>query len=79
MKEFWELRPQKNTTSMTTKSGKKPKKNIEWRKIVLVDKFDIVDTWQGDILCSERLKQAIEENGITGFEFFDIDYEVVAE
>ena len=61
------------------KIWKETKKNIEWRKIVLIDKFDIVDTWQGDILCSERLKQAIEENGITGFEFFDIDYEVVAE
>lgn len=66
-------------TSMTTKSGKKPKKNIEWKKIVLIDKFDIVDTWQGDILCSEHLKQAIEENGNTGFEFFEIDYEVVVE
>ena len=32
-----------------------------------------------EILCSERLKQAIEENGIIGFEFFEIDYEVVAE
>ena len=61
------------------KIWKETKKNIEWRKIVLVDKFDIVDTWQGDILCSERLKQSIEENGITGFEFFEIDYEVVAE
>ena len=61
------------------KIWKETKKNIEWRKIVLIDKFDIVDTWQGDILCSERLKQAIEENGIIGFEFFDIDYEVVAE
>ena len=61
------------------KIWKETKKNIEWRKIVLIDKFDIVGTWQGDILCSERLKQAIEENGITGFEFFDIDYEVVAE
>ena len=46
---------------------------------ILVDKFDIVGTWQGDILCSEHLKQAIEENGITGFEFFEIDYEVVVE
>ena len=55
------------------KIWKETKKNIEWGKTVLVDKFDIVDTWQGDILCSERLKQAIEENGITGFEFFDID------
>ena len=61
------------------KIWKETKKNIEWGKTVLVDKFDIVDTWQGDILCSERLKQAIEENGIIGFEFFKIDYEVVAE
>ena len=61
------------------KIWKETKKNIEWRKIVLIDKFDIVGTWQGDILCSERLKQAIEENGITGFEFFEIDYEVVVE
>ena len=61
------------------KIWKETKKNIEWGKTVLVDKFDIVDTWQGDILCSECLKQAIEENGITGFEFFEIDYEVIAE
>ena len=52
---------------------------LECSKVCLLDSFDIVyQQPNGDILCSERLKQAIEENGITGFEFFDIDYEVVA-
>ena len=53
---------------------------LECSKVCLLDSFDIVyQQPNGDILCSEHLKQAIEENGITGFEFFDIDYEVVAE
>ena len=53
---------------------------LECSKVCLLDSFDIVyQQPNGDILCSERLKQAIEENGITGFEFFEIDYEVVAE
>ena len=53
---------------------------LECSKVRLLDSFDIVyQQPNGDILCSERLKQAIEENGITGFEFFDIDYEVDAE
>ncbi|MFK8296570.1 hypothetical protein ACI760_10335 [Capnocytophaga canimorsus] len=30
-----------------------------------------------DNLCSETLKQAIEENNIKGFEFSELDYEVV--
>ena len=57
------------------------KEKLIFKKVVLTESFDfdIVDTWHGDILCSERLKQSIEENGITGFEFFDIDYEVVVE
>ena len=53
---------------------------LECSKVCLLDSFDIVyQQPNGDILCSEHLKQAIEENGITGFEFFEIDYEVVAE
>nr|DAS99431.1 MAG TPA: hypothetical protein [Caudoviricetes sp.] len=53
---------------------------LECSKVCLLDSFDIVyQQPNGDILCSEHLKQAIEENGITGFEFFDIDYEVVVE
>ena len=30
------------------KIWKETKKNIEWRKIVLIDKFDIVGTWEED-------------------------------
>ena len=53
---------------------------LECSKVCLLDSFDIVyQQPNGGVLCSEHLKQAIEENGITGFEFFEIDYEVVAE
>ena len=57
---------------------RKTKRELITKKICYLENYDLVanDT---DILCSEHLKQAIEENGITGFEFFDIDYEVVAE
>ena len=57
---------------------RKTKKELITKKICYLENYDLVanDT---DILCSERLKQAIEENGITGFEFFEIDYEVVVE
>ena len=53
---------------------------LECSKVCLLDSFDIVyQQPNGGVLCSERLKQDIEENGITGFEFFEIDYEVIAE
>ena len=57
---------------------RKTKRELITKKICYSENYDLVanDT---DILCSERLKQAIEENGIVGFEFFEIDYEVVAE
>ena len=57
---------------------RKTKRELITKKICYSENYDLVanDT---DILCSERLKQAIEENGIIGFEFFEIDYEVVAE
>ena len=57
---------------------RKTKKKLITKKICYLQSYDLVanDT---DILCSEHLKQAIEENGIIGFEFFDIDYEVVEE
>ena len=57
---------------------RKTKRELITKKICYLENYDLVanDT---DILCSEHLKQAIEENGITGFEFFEIDYEVVAE
>ena len=57
---------------------RKTKRELITKKICYLENYDLVanDT---DILCSEHLKQAIEENGIIGFEFFEIDYEVVAE
>jgi hypothetical protein len=58
---------------------KETKKNIKWKNIVLIDNFDLVKTMQNDIVVSEKLKNAIEENGISGFEFSELDYEVVVE
>ena len=57
------------------------KEKLILKKVVLTESFDFFPLIpiSSDIIVSENLKQAIEENGITGFEFFDIDYEVVAE
>ena len=58
---------------------RKTKRKLITKKICYLENYDLVVNNSTEILCSERLKQAIEENGITGFEFFEIDYEVVAE
>ena len=44
-------------------------------------KFDLISLLgcTGDIIVSERLKNAIEEAKLTGFQFKDLDYEVVVE
>jgi hypothetical protein len=51
------------------------------KKLVLKKEFDFFPTQSffKDNLVSEGLKQAIEENEITGFEFSELDYEVVVE
>ena len=57
------------------------KEKLILKKVVLTESFDFFPLIpiSSDIIVSENLKQAIEENGMTGFEFFDIDYEAVAE
>lgn len=57
---------------------KKTKRKLITKKICFSTNYDLVAN-NTDILCSERLKQAIEENNITGFEFFEPDYKVVIE
>lgn len=57
---------------------KKTKKNVEWRKTVLIDVFDFVVNMNGDKLVSENLKNAIEAMKLEGLEFFEIDYEVIS-
>ncbi|MCA4783118.1 hypothetical protein IF125_12785 [Empedobacter stercoris] len=54
---------------------------LEKEKIVLNNDLDFfpMQSFFKDNLISERLKQAIEENGITGFEFSELDYEVIVE
>jgi hypothetical protein len=51
------------------------------KKIVLEKEFDFFPTrtFLKDDLVSEQLKNAMEENGIEGFEFSELDYEVVVE
>lgn len=55
--------------------------NIPIKKLVINDDIDFISmqNFLGDKLVSERLKNAIEENGITGFEFSELDYEVIVE
>ncbi|MDO4880055.1 MAG: hypothetical protein Q3983_02130 [Capnocytophaga sp.] len=57
---------------------KKTKRKLITKKICYSENYDLLAN-NTDILCSERLKQAIESNNITGFEFFELDYEVVVE
>mgnify|MGYP003365321716 CR=1 FL=1 len=53
--------------------------NIPIKKLVFNSNIDFISmqNFLGDKLVSEKLKQAIEENGITGFEFSELDYEVI--
>ena len=55
--------------------------NIPIRKIVFNDNIDFISmqNFLGDRIVSEKMKLAIEENGITGFEFSELDYEVVVD
>jgi hypothetical protein len=56
----------------------KTKKELNPHKIVFNSVFDMI-AYNADKLVSERLKNAIEENGIEGFEFSELDYEVTVE
>lgn len=51
------------------------------KRIVLKDDLDFfpMQSFFKDNIVSERLKQSIEENEIRGFEFSELDYEVVVE
>jgi hypothetical protein len=53
--------------------------NIPIERLVLNEDVDFISmqNFLGDKIISERLKQAIEENSIEGFEFSELDYEVV--
>ncbi|WGU68983.1 hypothetical protein QIU19_03595 [Capnocytophaga canimorsus] len=55
---------------------RRTKKKLVTKTICFTDSYDLLAN-NIDILCSERLKQSIEENNIAGFEFSELDYEVV--
>jgi len=69
-----------NTRKISKDSGHKVI-SIPLKKLVLKKAVDFypMQSFLQDNLVSERLKQAIEDNGITGFEFSELDYEVVVE
>ncbi|GIZ16108.1 hypothetical protein [Capnocytophaga catalasegens] len=52
---------------------------LKIKEIILTNFFDFIplNPISSDIIISETLKRSIEENNITGFEFFELDYEVV--
>lgn len=52
---------------------------IEIKTLVLKENLDFFPMYNflEDNIISEKLKQSIEENGISGFEFSELDYEVV--
>lgn len=57
------------------------KKEIILKRIALTTCLDFfpMRTFLNDDIVSDRLKQAIEDMGITGFEFTELDYEVIVE
>ncbi|RRJ86497.1 hypothetical protein EG240_16065 [Paenimyroides tangerinum] len=57
------------------------KTDLKLVKVSLMDFFDFIplNPISSDIICSEKLRRAIEENRITGFEFSELDYEVEVE
>jgi hypothetical protein len=56
-------------------------KIIQNKKLSLKEPLDFfpIGTFMKDDIVSERLKNTIEENGIEGFEFSELDYEVIVE
>ncbi len=48
-------------------------------KQVIQSSYDLFKTTANDIVITETLKKAIESNGLEGFEFLELHYEVVVE
>ena len=58
------------------------KKDIVPKQIVLNQAVDFIPMFgiiNSGVIISERLKNAIEDTGLEGFEFKELDYEVVVE
>jgi hypothetical protein len=63
------------------RENKSLKEIMQNKKLVLKEKLDFfpMQMFLQDNIISEKLKNTIEENGIEGFEFSELDYEVVVE
>jgi hypothetical protein len=59
----------------------KYKLDVKPQKVCLNQNIDFIplNPISSDIICSENLRNAIQENEITGFEFLELEYEVVIE
>ncbi|MDR3140742.1 MAG: hypothetical protein LBU37_03320 [Tannerellaceae bacterium] len=66
-------------TSCYRKTYKEVKKKMKCVKIYLKDICDITKSTNNDIIVSERLKIAMEKINIEGFEFSELDYEIIVE
>lgn len=55
--------------------------NVPIKQLFLKESIDFfpMQSFLGDNLASERLKKSIEDNDITGFEFSELDYDVMIE
>jgi hypothetical protein len=54
-------------------------KGIIWKNIVYNEAFDFIKNFESEFFVSERLKQAIEEAGLQGFKFSELEYEFSVE
>jgi hypothetical protein len=61
------------------KEYRETKRDLKTIKVCLKKNYDIFKTTNNDIVVSEKLKNAIEETDIEGFEFSELNYEVVVE
>ncbi|MDY3548974.1 hypothetical protein PG291_10200 [Riemerella anatipestifer] len=55
--------------------------NVPIKKLFINDDIHFISmqNFLGDKIVSEKLKQSLEENGIIGFEFSELEYEIVVE
>ena len=61
------------------KEHRETKRKLKAIKVCLKENYDIFKTTNNDIVVSEKLKSAMEECKVEGFEFSGLDYEVVVE
>jgi hypothetical protein len=59
------------------KEYRETKRELFCTKLSLIQNFDLVYSSHNEKIVSDRLKTAIEENNIIGFEFSELHYEII--